>query len=64
MTYRQKAAQLLIERMGVSPYHALDIVNLIDREGEYIPAVFNALDAPEDIEDWDTEIPESENNNE
>jgi hypothetical protein len=63
MTYRQKAAKLLIEHLGCSPYHALDIVNLIDKEGEYIPAVFNGLGAPQDIEDWDAEIPESETEN-
>ena len=63
MTYRQKAEQLLMERLGVSKYSAPDIVQLLEREREYIPAGLGALNAPNDIEDWDAEIPESETEN-
>ena len=63
MTYRQKAEQLLMERLGVSKYSAPDIVQLLEIEGEYIPAVLGALNAPNDIEEWDAEIPESETEN-
>ncbi|MBQ8806528.1 MAG: hypothetical protein IJZ68_08745 [Bacteroidaceae bacterium] len=60
MTYRKKAEQLLMERLGVNEFSAPDIVRLLEREGEYIPAVFGVLNVSSEIEDWDAEIPESE----
>lgn len=63
MTYRQKAEQMLMERMGVNTYSAAEIVRLIEREGEYTPRVFGALNAAPDAEEWDEIAPESENNN-
>ena len=63
ITYRQKAEQLLMEKLGVSQYAAPEIIRLIEREGEYIPAVFGVLNVSNEIEDWDSVIPESENDN-
>ena len=61
MTYRQKAEQILIERLGVNQYVAADIVRLLEREGEYTPRVLGALNATPDAEEWDEIAPESEN---
>ena len=58
MTYLQKAEQLLMAHFGVSNRAAADIIQLIDTEGEYTPRVMPVLNAPEDAEDWDGEIPE------
>ena len=46
--------------LGVSEYSAKEIVRLIETEGEYTPRVMSVLNAPENTEDWDDEIPKSE----
>jgi hypothetical protein len=60
MTYRQKAEQLLVERMGVSEYAAAKIIRLLEQEGEYTPRVLGVLNAAPDAEEWDEPAPESE----
>jgi hypothetical protein len=59
MTYREKAEELLMSLLGANEYEAPAIVRLLEREGEYIPCVFKVLNAPRDVENWDTEIEDS-----
>lgn len=60
MTYRKKAELLIMTHLGVSEYSAKEIVRLIETEGEYTPRVMSVLNAPENTENWDDEIPKSE----
>lgn len=61
MTYRKKAVNLLMQKMGVkNDFEAQEIVDLVDQKGYYKPSVFGILNAPEEIEDWDEGIKENE----
>lgn len=55
-TYKTKTIEYLIENMGVNRRDATSLVYLI--ASEYKPCVFNFLNAPKDLDDWNTEIPE------
>lgn len=60
MTYREKAIELLIEKMEIPNKTKED--ELLNRTldkffNTYIPHVFGVLNAPESLEDWDVEIP-------
>ena len=57
MTYKEKAVNLIMQRLGVNfRSHAEEIVELIDKEGEFKPCVLGELRAPEDLDEWDAEI--------
>ena len=61
MTYRKKAVNLLMQKMGIkSNLEAQEIVDLVDRKGNYKPSVFGILKAPKEVENWDEEIKENE----
>lgn len=60
MTYREKAIELLIEKMEISNKTKEDTWlnrTLNDFFNTYTPHVFGVLNAPESLEDWDVEIP-------
>ena len=60
MTYRKKAVNLLMQKMGIkNDLEAQEIVDLVDREGYYKPSVFGILNAPKEVESWDEEIKEN-----
>lgn len=56
MTYREKAAEIISNYLGMSIYQAQDIIHTIDEQCEYKPSVIGRLHAPKDLENWDAEI--------
>ena len=58
MTYRKKAEQIIRVKLGVNSWTAERIVELMVKD-DYIPRAIPALQAPEELEDWDVEMPNS-----
>ncbi len=56
MTYREKAIQLIIERLGIHYIDAEEIVNNMENDIGFKPCVMGALNAPRSLQDWDVEV--------
>ena len=56
MTYRKKAEQIIRVKLGVNSWAAERIVELMAKD-DYVPCAIPALQAPEELEDWDVEMP-------
>jgi hypothetical protein len=56
MTYKEKAINILIEKLFVNKYEAEDIVTHLDKHMEFKPCVLGILNAPKELEDWSAEI--------
>lgn len=59
MTYKQKAIELLSKYLGVDDGDAMVIVDTIADECEYKPCVFEKLNAPSYLDDWNTSMEEN-----
>lgn len=54
MTYREEAIKRLMS-IGINKFESTAIINLIEKEGEYAPQVFNDF-AEDDDDNWDNEL--------
>lgn len=58
MTYREKAIQLIIERLGTNYLDAEEIVQNMDNDIGFKPCVMRVLNAPRSLQNWDEEMNE------
>lgn len=58
MTYKEKAIQLMKERLGICHLDAEEIVNYMENDIGFKPCVIGVLNAPRSLQDWDVEIKE------
>ena len=58
MTYKEKAIQLMIERLGICYLDAEEIVNNMENDIGFKPCVMRVLNAPRSVQDWDEEMNE------
>ena len=56
MTYKEKAIQLMIERLGIHYIDAEEIINTMENDIGFKPCVMGVLNAPRSVQDWDEEI--------
>lgn len=56
MTYKEKAIQLMIERLGICYLDAEEIINTMENDIGFKPCVMSVLDAPRSLQNWDEEI--------
>lgn len=56
MTYKEKAIQLMIERLGICYLDAEEIVNNMENDIGFKPCVMSVLNAPRSVQNWDEEI--------
>lgn len=56
MTYKEKAIQLMIERLGICYLDAEEIVNTMENDIGFKPCVMGVLNAPRSVQDWSEEI--------
>ena len=58
MTYKEKAIQLMIERLEICYLDAEEIVNNMENDIGFKPCVMRVLNAPRSVQDWDEEMNE------
>ena len=56
MTYKEKAIQLMIERLGIHYIDAEEIINIMENDIGFKPCVMGVLNAPRSVQAWDEEI--------
>lgn len=56
ITYKEKAIQLMIERLGIHYIDAEEIINTMENDIGFKPCVMGVLNAPRSVQDWDEEI--------
>ena len=59
MTYKEKAIQLMIERLGICYLDAEEIINNMENDIGFKLCVMGVLNAPRSVQDWDAEINEA-----
>ena len=56
MTYKEKAIQLMMERLGICYLDSEEIVQHMENDIGFKPCVMGVLNAPRSVQDWDVEI--------
>lgn len=56
ITYKEKAIQLMIERLGIHYIDAEEIINTMENDIGFKPCVMGILNAPRSLQNWDEEI--------
>jgi hypothetical protein len=56
MTYKEKAIQLMIERLEICYLDAEEIVNNMENDIGFKPCVMGVLNAPRSLQNWSEEI--------